>query len=136
MDDVRNYKMRDDDKEMYRRTGSEPAEGLEWSFHNSEHCWVAEDKNKIISIAGVGRNSIGGTIWIMFAADIEALPLSFFKESKKYLKFMLDKYGYLENFAEVNKFFVIKWAMSMGFTIDKPFSTKYGTFCRVHIGGA
>lgn len=134
-EDILRYNLRAEDERNLNIAGYGGVDGLFKSKEMSDYCWVVEDKGKLLSIAGVAKNEKGATIWIMFDANLESLPLSFFKESKKYVRFMLNEYGYIENFAEVNKTFVMKWAESMGFTIDKPIVTEYGTLCRVHIGG-
>ena len=134
-EDALRFNMREEDKDSFRSVGYTGTDGLLASLSMSEHCWAIEDKGKLLGMSGVAPNDKGATLWIMFDADLTSLPLSFFKESKKYVKFMLDKYGYLENYAAVDKTFVMNWARSMGFTVDAPFSTPRGEYCRVHIGG-
>ncbi len=134
-EDALRFNLREEDKDSFKSVGYTGKDGLLASLAMSDHCWVAEDKGKLLCFSGVAPNDKGATLWIMFDAELTSLPLSFFKESKKYVKFMLEKYGYLENYAAVDKTFVMNWARSMGFTVDAPFSTPRGQYCRVHIGG-
>ncbi|MBP2635056.1 MAG: hypothetical protein H6Q72_963 [Firmicutes bacterium] len=135
--DVDNFVMRQDDKaEISELYGLEPYDALRRSIIESEDCWTAASEEKVLCIAGCSRSSDGGCLWVLFA-DIQLLPLSFFKESRKHAQYMLKKYGNLSNYTAASNVFVIKWAKSLGFTVDEPIS--YGPngrlFCRFHKEG-
>lgn len=131
--DIKHFRLRPEDQEEMTRFGD--PDGLVTSFKLSKECWAIEDKGQIIAVAGYKPIDNGACLWILFADGLSYVPPSFFKESRKKVKYMLDKYRYLVNFAESNKRFVIKWAKSMGFVIDAPIEFKGQFYCKVHIGG-
>ena len=55
-------------------------------------------------------------VWLFFSKDIDKLPLSFFKESKKFIA----KYDNLTGHIYSENTFALQWAKFMGFTIDEP----------------
>jgi hypothetical protein len=132
--DVENFDMRKEDKdEIIGLTGLDPFEALRQSILVSEDCWTVLDNGKVLCIAGCNKVDDGGCMWILFG-DIQSIPLSFFKESRKYLKYLLDKYKMLSNYTAANNDFIIKWAKSLGFTVDDPipYGPKGELFCKFH----
>jgi len=112
IEDMRRFKCREHD-----------SANIEFSFDMSEYRWVFGD----MAIGGC----LNGLFWVMFAEGITSLPLSFFKESMKLVKNMLDRYGMVEAFTEEDNTFVLEWAKSMGFSVSDPIITADGTFIRV-----
>lgn len=136
--DIERFNLRQDDiNEMMLFGAPNGRDGLLMTFNMSDLCWCGENKGNIFCVAGCAKDVKGGRLWILIADGVQNLPLSFFKESRKYVKLMLDKYGYLENYALSHKKFVLDWSRWLGFTVDSPI--PYGPngelFCKVHIGG-
>lgn len=69
-----------------------------------------------VCIFGLVKRNNGKEVWLFFSKHIEKLPLSFFKESKKWFKSQNNISGqiFLDNI------FALEWAKFMGFKFDEP----------------
>lgn len=91
------------------------------SFYASPDCIVGETDGKVFCIVGCVPDNFGASLWMLFTSDIQYLPMSFFKISRKVVKEWLDKYGNLHNYTQKGNVFILKWLKWLDFTIE-PFS--------------
>lgn len=61
-------------------------------------------------------------VWLFFSKSIDVLPLSFFKQSKKFIA----KYDHLQGHIYSENIFALQWAKFMGFVIEE--AKPYGVF--------
>lgn len=88
--------------------------------YSTERWTVTDKKGKILSIAGVAKNKNGHfDIWLLFA-DIEKLPLSFYKETYKKTREIVKKYGTLEGSVYIKNTFALAWAKFIGAKVSEP----------------
>ena len=112
-------KMRTEDvEEVWGLARCSGLEALIRSFYASEECWTVEFKENICCVFGCIAGDEGATLWMVFTADVQYLPMSFFKKSKKYLIYMLDKYGKIHNYTRQGNVFILKWLKWLKFNIE------------------
>lgn len=84
---------------------------LSFLFSVSQDKKIVLSDDKPVCLFGIIDKS---EIWLFFHKDIESLPLSFFKESKKFIS----KYDNLQGRIYSKNTFALQWAKFVGFTIE------------------
>lgn len=88
--------------------------------YSAERWTITDKKGKILSIAGVAKNEKGRyDIWLLFA-DIEKIPLSFYKETYKKTREIVKKYGTLDGSVYIKNTFALEWAKFIGAKVSEP----------------
>lgn len=97
--------------------------GLDYTFVLAALWELSTDKkiafhdNIPVCITGIVD---GYKIWLYFSKEVNELPLSFFKESKRFISDLLTKYDKIEGFIYYQNTFALEWAKLMKFTINDP----------------
>ncbi len=100
--------------------GSDIKAVLRASFYASNECYVALTDEKTACIFGCIPDGNGASFWMIFSADVQYLPPSFFRQSKVVLARLLDKYKRLHNYTNIKNKFILKWLKWLEFTIESP----------------
>ena len=69
-----------------------------------------------VCIFGLVDRNNGKEMWLFFSKYVTKLPLSFFKESKKWFKSQSNIFGQIF----IDNKFALEWAKFMGFKFDEP----------------
>ncbi|BAQ94047.1 putative acetyltransferase [uncultured phage_MedDCM-OCT-S28-C10] len=62
-----------------------------------------------------------GVVWLLSSSKLQKFPISFFKESKKWIEKLHTKYDYIYNFVYEKNWQSLKWLQLCGF---KPIASK------------
>lgn len=122
--------MRESDKQQSWIQGLlHPKQALKYCVRTSKKpmCGVIDGFPAIIF--GVASYSMIGSIgspWMLSTSAIHALPISFLKECKKYIKESISSYDKLENYVDVENKTSISWLKWLGFDILD--AEPYGNF--------
>jgi hypothetical protein len=108
-------------EEIKVSSGIEPGLCMAALYETSEQKQIVLLDDKPICISGLVDNH---NLWLFFSADIENMPLSFFKETRKGLNNLLNKCDYIEGYIYSENAFALQWAKFMKITIDDP--KEYG----------
>ena len=103
--------------------GVGPFEGLISSVKNSTLKWSIAKGDDIIGVFGVGAANIfseHGSPWLLATPQIEEIGLSFLRQSRGYVKQMLNQHSFLENWVDARNVTSIKWLKWCGFSFDDP----------------
>ena len=113
------YKMRTEDvEEVWGLGRCSGLEALLKCYHASAECWTVVFNGDICCIFGCIADSEGAVLWMVFTNDVQYLPLSFFKQSKKVLGSVLDRYGRIHNYTQQGNVFILKWLKWLKFNIE------------------
>lgn len=97
-------------------------EGLQYSFKKAALCWVALVDDVPIICWGVSTTTMlsdYGIPWLLGTDDIEKIGFRVLKHSRKYIKQMLDKFEYLQNWVDVRNTVSINWLKWCKFSFEK-----------------
>lgn len=133
--DVQGFKLRQEDiEEIWASTRLNAADALRASFDASEECWAGEMDGEVFCIFGCVPTVDGGNLWMLFADGLKSLPLTFYRQSRQHLCYMLAKYGYLSNHVDARNSFIIGWVKWLGFTVEdaKPYGADGQPFHRFY----
>lgn len=104
-------------EEIKASAGIEPLLYMASLYEASECKQIVLLDDKPICISGIAGQH---NLWLLFSAEIETLPLSFFKETRKELNNILDQFGYIEGHIYSKNTFALQWAKFMKITIKDP----------------
>lgn len=117
--DYIHSKMRTEDvQEILSIADVNALEALKESFCASCECIVGEEDGNVFCVVGLIPDNTGVTLWMLFTNEVNSLPISFFKISKKLVKEWLDKYVYLHNYTQKDNIFILKWLKMLDFNIE------------------
>lgn len=114
-------------------------EVLQIAFNKSEVCWaVTLDDIPVACFGAVSITIISdkGMQWLLGTNDIYKIkPMKFVKQTKKYVKKMLEHFQSLENYVYHKNKKSLKWNNRCGFSIEDavPYGVEKDLFCKVHI---
>lgn len=87
-----------------------------------KHCWtiLRKDNNKVIGMFGVARYTQKGVgnVWMLGSDDIEQVGLSVLRNSRGYVKRMLQEFDVIHNMVHVENTTSINWLKWCGFKFD------------------
>lgn len=109
----------DDVDEIRAATGLDPEMGLLYSIAVSEHVWVVVHEGNIEGVFGVAYLNPGAQPWFVATDKFKEFRWAFAKESKKFVKRLLDDYGFLANYVSSKHEAAIRWLRWLGFTISE-----------------
>lgn len=115
LNDFANFKLHPKNIEEIRATTNTELDMCMAILHD-----ISSDKkiviynNKPICIMGLIKNQL----WLFFNEQVKNLPLSFFKESIKYVNWLLDKYKYIHGDIYYKNTFAFEWAKFLKFKIN------------------
>ena len=141
IDDVYSLSKRlrkQDEDEVMALVGLDNETALLASFCHSDRVFVGEVDGKIICMFGVSKDSNGnGCPWLLGSDEVEKLPITFVRNSRKYIQQFINEYGYLENYVDIRNSLSIKWLKWLGFKIDEPqtLGVEQRLFSRFSLGG-
>ena len=126
--DFHHYLREEDLREIRDVGGMTPQQSLVESWQVSkDNCFVAEHKdNGWICIWGCGPSeTIGvGYPWLMATPEIENIPMTFLRESKRWLEDVHKVYPIMTNVADERNGVHLKWLKWLGFS----FVNRYQNF--------
>lgn len=122
-----NHVRETDKMEVYRTSGQDIRSALLDSVDVSDDdmCWAALYNGLPVAIFGANditpedvpeeeRYSIGG-IWLLATPGIYRNKRDFWRNSKKYLAIMHERYEYLTNFVDADNWPTLAWLPRLGF---------------------
>ena len=88
--------------------------------YSTERWTITDKQGTILGIAGAAKNEKGSyDIWLLFA-DIDVVPLSFYKETYAKVREIVKKYGTLEGSVYHKNTFALRWAKFIGAEVKDP----------------
>jgi hypothetical protein len=128
---VKGKLRRSDREELFAATGDLPEEVLIESFRSSIKSWSILHNEKPVAVYGVapypGVSGVG-VPWLLGTDGMckRVVQIALLRQSKQYVKRMLDVFPYLINFVDARNKMSIRWLRWCGFTI-RP-AQPYGPF--------
>jgi len=119
-----------DQSECYAAIGASAESGLLQSFaHTSEGMrWAVVSERETIAIFGCAATAIlsqTGIPWMVGTDRVAEFPISFARGGRRYVREMLTRFSYLENWVDVRNELSIKWLKWCGFHFDDPIPYGY-----------
>ena len=122
----------EDKREIVSALGITPYAGLYFSFKNSTVCFtIVNYKNIPVSIFGISKiNNTSSTIWLMATNGLKEIEISFLKQNKEFINFLVKRHKMLWNYVDCRNELHIKWLKWCGFkflrkvnygVLNKPF---------------
>ena len=104
----------------------EPIDALMSCFdqQSAENFSIVGDDGEIYGMFGVNDDPElegYGVVWLLSSSKLQKFPISFFKESKKWIEKLHTKYDYIYNFVYEKNWQSLKWLQLCGF---EPIATK------------
>lgn len=106
-----------DKDEILAATGHGPAQGILYSINVSERVWVVIHDDEIEGVFGVARSESWGIPWFLATDKFNEFRLTFAKESKRFVKSLLEDYRALQNFVDSRHVASIRWLEWLGFAV-------------------
>ncbi len=119
---------------------ADAAAALEDALESSEQSWLVLFDGKPAAMFGVGPfdppRADAGVVWVLTTAEVERAPMTFFRESKRILGELLEKYSKLGNLVDANYHCAIRWLLALGFKVGAPAPHRDtgALFCPAAIG--
>ena len=90
------------------------------AFRSSTLCWSAFLDGKIVALFGCAPGFVPGmgTPWLVTAPEIESVKLRFIRQSRGYVREMLDRYPVLSAYAYRGNKPLLGWMRGMGFELS------------------
>lgn len=136
--DLYNRLRQQDEDEVMALVGLDNLTALTVCFNDSDKVLTAEIDNTIVCMFGVTKNIDGtGTPWLLGSDDVNKIPVTFIRESRKYIDQFLQEYGYLYNYVDIRNTLSIQWLKWLGFKIEEPviLGLEQRLFSRFSLGG-
>jgi len=117
-------------------SGIDPDMCLAILWEHSIEKLIAEVDGNPVCLYGIVQHEELNNFWLFFSKDITNIPLSFFKESRKIAKNIINNYGYAEGWIYAKNTFAMQWAKWAGWTIDpgEPYGNAGEIFHKFYIG--
>lgn len=108
--------------EVMASNGHTPEEALKLSLDKS--IWAATVQNgHPLAMFGINPESILGSraiVWMLASDDLKTIERRFIRNSKKFIKMMLEYYSYLYNYVDNRNEKSIEWLQYCGADIREP----------------
>lgn len=122
----------EDVKEIFSSHHHTPEEALKLSLEKSLFCATVEN-GRPIAVFGISVENLLGdkaTIWMLSTRDLKKIGKRFLKNSKSFVKYMLEYYPVLENYVHWENKESIKWLRWLGADIEEaePFGIEKELF--------
>jgi len=107
------------------------------SYNNSTVTYVAEIDGVVICMFGVVKYADGGYPWLLGTDLMSTIPVTFLKQSRKYIYGFLKEFKHLENYVDARNSLSIQWLKWLGFHMEdpKPYGMNQELFHRFTLGG-
>lgn len=114
--------MRQADQEEQRGLGMTPPDMLAFSLRSSLWIRTALVGGDVAAIWGLGGGVMDprGIPWLLTAAPIERLPVTFLKVSRRIVAEMLDHKPHLSNFVAADYNAAVRYLKILGFRMEEP----------------
>lgn len=119
--DFLKTRLRESDvREIDAALGMSGADGLQQAFDASPMCWTGLCDAEPVLIFGIGTSELNkaGIPWLLASDDMSKVGIDVLRESKFYIRMMLEAYPYLTNFVDARQTVSIRWLAWCGFTIE------------------
>lgn len=118
-------KLRKLDAQEVEAASGKPADvALSYSWRGSAYRWAIVWQGQIIGLFGLSAPAALGMVgvpWLLGTDGLEEIKVSFIKESRRYLDYMLTLYPILANYVDARNGPAIKFLKAAGFTLaDHP----------------
>lgn len=94
-------------------------EALELGLAVSFECWAALLDGEVACVWGVAPGFEAGkpAAWMLTGHLVEVRPIAFFKECRREVSRLLERYGVLCNFVDARYTRALEWARRLGFVV-------------------
>ena len=119
-------KMRPEDAaEVLASDGLSPVESIIQSWASSRETWTVRLNGEVAAMYGVALTPYGTALtpvavaWLLTTTAVDRHPVTFFKESKRIVKELAERYGVLTNFVDARYGKALNWARRLGFDVQQ-----------------
>jgi hypothetical protein len=111
-----------DDVECRALSGRSALEAAQDSVQNSHPGWAGLVDGICVCVFGAVPSGVegAGVPWLLGSRELDDLPLSLARRSRKYIRQMLDEYPYLYNLVDARHEASLRWLKWCGFHIMEP----------------
>jgi hypothetical protein len=119
-----------DAAEVMASGGYSPVEAIIDSWAHSKETWTASINGEVAAMFGVAHHPVGTELapvsvgWLLTTPVVDKHPIAFYKECKKRLADMFDRYGVIFNYVDTRHTRALEWAKRLGFIVHEP--VKFG----------
>jgi len=108
--------------EVFASNHVSPEEALRHGMDTSIYCRTAENGQPFMMFGLYTDNVISdrANIWMLSSDYIKSIPIKFVRQSRLFIKDMLEWYPYLENYVDARNKESIAWLKWLGATIEDP----------------
>jgi len=109
--------------EIMAATGRNPDIALMESFLQSNLCWTAFRKDKVIAIFGAASVSIlseTASPWMIGSKELNGAGIEIVKVSRYYVDQMKDRFSLLVNYIDARQARSVRWLKWLGFIVEAP----------------
>lgn len=114
-----------------------PEEALRISLEKSLFCYTVENSHPIAMFGVCAENILDekAVIWLLGSNDMEKIQIRFLLNCRKFIKYFLTAYPYLENYVDERNKKTIRWLKFCGFTVESavPYGVNNLPFCNFYI---
>lgn len=132
-----NRLRKQDTDEVMALVGLDNKTALELAFNESDKVFIGEINGLVVCMFGVSKINNGGSPWLLGSDEVNTIPITFIRESRKYINDFVLEYGYLENYVDARNTLSIQWLKWLGFKIEEPvqMGVEGRLFSRFTLGG-
>jgi len=113
-----------DKAELFALALIDPYNAIKDGVETSETSWTGLINNVPVCIFGVcpvgGLFGNMGRPWMIGTDLIDQHAITFLRRNKKFVKMMLNQYGYLSNYVDCRNTKAIQWLRWLGFSFNEP----------------
>lgn len=116
-------KLRESDiQEIWASNNATAYEALKEGIEKSIFCATVENGSPIAMFGIYADNLLGekGNVWLLASEDLTKIQIKFLRQSKKFIKLMLEYYKMLENYVDCRNEKSIQWLRFCGAKFDEP----------------
>lgn len=94
------------------------------SWHHSEFrkLYRDDDQNPLAVVGVVNRGRESGVPWMLATSEVDRMPATLHRESKRVLRHIRSKYSHLMNVVDADNTVAIEWLDVLGFEFGNPVS--------------
>ena len=115
----------EDAAEVMASHGLSPVEAIIESWANSKEAWTVRFNGEVAAMYGIVLTPWGTALtpvavgWLLTTTAVDRHPVTFFKESKRIVKELAERYGVLTNFVDARYGKALNWARRLGFDVQQ-----------------
>ena len=111
-----------DEVECRAMSGRSALEAAQDSVQHSDPGWAGLVDGTCVCVFGAAPSLVedAGVPWLLGSRELDDLPLSLARRSRKYIRQMLDSYPYLYNLVDARHEASLRWLKWCGFRVIEP----------------